>query len=455
MRASRFKLFAAVLLLIIAFQTLAGAQTTTSFDKENLDTYLNKLLEKNKFMGSVAIDSAGKEVYNNSLGFSYIGDKKMKAGEKTKYRIGSVTKTFTTVMIFQLIEEGNLSLSTTLAEFYPQMPQAGSITIKDMLRHQSGLYNFTNASDYPQWMTKERSKKQMLSLFEDQEPQFAPGTQTSYSNTNYVLLGFIIEAITGDSYANQLEKRITDPLNLVNTYYGEKINPKENEAASFRFTDSLWKAMPETDMSVPAGAGAIVSTPDDLTDFMYGLFNGKLVSKESREKMITIRQRLGMGLMQVPFYNLFGYGHNGGIDGFQSHSSYFPSEEVAVAFTANAMDYNMNNILIGILSIYFGREFEIPDFDQSTIILTQKQLQKYVGNYGSDQLPMDIKVFVKDSTLMAQATGQSAFPLNATNQTTMRFERAGIVMEFDSLNSDKYQQFTLNQSGGSFLFKRK
>jgi CubicO group peptidase (beta-lactamase class C family) len=455
MRASRFKLFIAGLLLIAAIPTSANAQSA-SFDKKKLGTYLNKLLEENKFMGSVAIDSAGQEVYNNSLGFSHLEDQKMKADRETKYRIGSVTKTFTAVMIFQLIEEGKLSLSTTLAEYYPQMPQAGSITIEDMLRHQSGLYNFTNSSDYPKWMTEKRSKKQMLALFEDQEPQFAPGTKTSYSNTNYVLLGFIIEDITGDTYANELEKRITDPLNLENTYYGDGINPEENEAASFRFTDSLWKAMPETDMSVPGGAGAIVSTPDDLTDFMQALFNDKLVSKESKEKMTTIEMRLGMGLMQVPFYNSFAYGHNGGIDGFQSHTTYFPQEDVAVAFTANAMDYHMNNILIGILNIYFGRDFDIPDFDQPTIItLTRKEMQKYIGNYGSDQLPMDIKIFVKDSRLMAQGTGQSAFPLTATDQTTMRFERAGIVMEFDSLSSNKYQQFKLNQSGGSFLFRRK
>jgi D-alanyl-D-alanine carboxypeptidase len=127
---------------------------------------------------------------------------------------------------------------------------------------------------------------------------------------------------------------------------------------------------------------------------------------------------------------------------------------VALAFVSNGLNYQMNDIMIGVLSIYFGKEFEIPSFDEKTISLSTEQMKKYVGMYVSDQLPMDIEIFVEKNTLKGQASGQSAFPLTATNKRTLRFNPAGILMEFDSLKNDRYQRFTLNQSGGSFLFKR-
>lgn len=367
MRASKWHILFLGALLAFLFQPVATAQSSQSFDKQKLDTYLNTLAEEDKMMGSVTLDSAGQEVYHKTVGFRA---EDRKSDENTRFRVGSVTKTFTATMILQLIEEDELSLSTKLAEFYPNIPKADSITIANLLRHQTGLYNFTNASDYPDWMTEERSQKQLLELFRDYESQFSPGTQTSYSNTNYVLLGYILEDITGESYAEQLQKRIADPLNLQHTFYGDGIDPSQNEAFSFKFNQGKWEKLPETHMSIPGGAGAVVSTSPELTQFISALFNGELVSQESLNKMTTIEDGLGMGLIKIPFYDTFAYGHNGGIDGFQSNISYFPKEDVTFAFTGNGLDYSMNDILIGTWSIYFGRDFEIPDFDQTTITLS-------------------------------------------------------------------------------------
>lgn len=449
------KQFVIPLLLILLFQAAATAQSNHSFDKQKLDTYLNTLFEEHKFMGTVAIDSAGETVYQKSVGFSQKGEKLEEVDENTIYRIGSITKTFTAAVILQLIEEGKISLSTKLARFYPDLPQADEITIEHLLRHQSGLFNFTNADDYGEWMTEKQSKEQLLKMFRNQEPKFSSGARFSYSNTNYVLLGFIIEDITGDRFAEQIQKRITEPLNLEDTYIGDGIDPKKGEAASFRYTQSGWQKLPETDMSVPRAAGALVSTTEDMIDFMRALFSGKLISEESLQKMVSIEHGYGMGLARVPFNNKTGYGHNGGIDGFISHLSYFPQEDVTLTVVSNGLAYNFNDILIGVLSIYFGEDFEIPSFDVPTITLSSEQKQYFTGDYSSDQLPLDIKVFVKDSVLKAQATGQAAFPLKATNLTTLRFDLAGLVMEFDSLKNKKYQQFILNQAGGKFLFERK
>ncbi|PAU94761.1 peptidase [Aliifodinibius salipaludis] len=454
MRVLRFKNVLLGLLIVVLMQSLALGQSSAIFDKQKLDTYLEKLAEKNKMMGSLTIDSAGSTVYHKSVGFRDV-ENNIQANTDTKYRIGSITKTHTATMIMQLVDEDKLALSTPLAGFYPQIPQAENITIEHLLRHQSGLYNFTNAPDFPDWMTEPRSKEELLQIFYEDDSQFEPGAQASYSNTNYVLLQFILEDITGQSYADLLQDRIVDPLNLQHTHYGDRIEPSENEALSYQYQGKKWRAAPETALSIPGGAGAIVSTNSEMIGFIRALFNGKLVSQQSIDKMTDIEQGLGMGLMRVPFNDRYAFGHNGGIDGFQSHLSYFPEEDVSIALATNGLQHSMNDILIGALSIYFGHDFEIPSFDEKTITLSVEQMKKYVGVYTTDQLLMEIEVFIEGSTLKAQATGQQSFPLTANSETKMRFDQAGVVMEFDSLENGKYQHFTLNQGGGSFPFTRK
>lgn len=456
MRLFRVSYFVLGLFFIagVSSYSTAVAQNGGSFDKQKMTDYLQKLAQEKKLMGSVVIDSAGQQVYQLSLGYKKLSPDSLQSDAETVYRIGSITKMFTAVIIFQLIDEGKITLETKLSSYYPNLPNADQITIQHLLKHQSGLYNFTDAPDYPDWMTQARTKEQMVALFKSHDPQFNPGSKTRYSNTNYVLLGYITEDITDESYRSQLQKRIIAPLNLANTYYGNPIDTPR-EAASFRMVKSKWEAVPQTDMSIPHGAGAIVSTPDDLTDFMQALFNGHLISEASFKEMTNIQERWGMGIMQIPFFDKTSFGHNGGIDGFQSHLSYFPDQDVTLAFTANGLNYSLNDILIGILSIYFGLPFEIPSFNQPTLTLSSSQKQRYIGSFSSGQLPMDIKIFIEKDQLKAQASGQPSFPLTATNDTTLRFDPAGVIMKFDSLSNNKFQRFTLNQSGGSFLFQRK
>ncbi|MDZ7690743.1 MAG: hypothetical protein U5K69_06345 [Balneolaceae bacterium] len=156
--------------------------------------------------------------------------------------------------------------------------------------------------------------------------------------------------------------------------------------------------------------------------------------------------------MKFPFHDKTAYGHNGGIDGFQSNVAYFPNEQVAVALTANALNYSLNDILIGVLSITFGRDFEMPSFEEVT--LTKRQMKQFPGLYSSEQLPMDIEIFIKNEQLFVQATGQSALPLRAASPTTLKSDKVSLSMEFDSLKSGKYAQFTLKQGGVNALFTR-
>ena len=202
-------------------------------------------------------------------------------------------------------------------------------------------------------------------------------------------------------------------------------------------------------MSIPMGAGAIISTPTDLIKFIESLFAGRIISMSSLEKMKTLEDNYGMGIFKVPYNEKIGYGHTGGIDAFRSVLYYFPEEKVAVAITANGQSYTNNDLVIAGLSWYFNRPFTIPSF--KTTVYKTEDLNQYLGEYISTEIALKITVTKEGNNLFAQATGQSAFPLQGFEKDKFEFKQAGIVMEFDT---DK-KQMILKQGGGKYNFTKK
>jgi CubicO group peptidase (beta-lactamase class C family) len=417
-----------------------------NLNKPKLDSLFTLLSQKNKAMGSIAISSKGTIVYQKSIGYSDY-DKKQEATPKTKYRIGSISKMFTTVIIFQLIEEGKLSLETKLNTYFPQIPNSSQITVGNMLNHRSGIHSFTSDADYRNYMTNPKTPEELVSIIAKSKADFKPNEKAAYSNSNFVLLGYIVEKVEGKPFHKVLKERITSKIGLENTYVGEKTSLETGESYSYSYLNT-WIKQPETDMSIPGGAGAIVSTPQDLTKFIESLFAGKLISKGNLELMKTVTEGHGMGMFQIPFGTKKAYGHNGGIDGFVSNLSYFPEESVAVAYCSNGNAYNFNDILIGVLSIYFNKDYKLPTF--STLSLKTEDLDKYLGEYSSTDIPIKITITKKDSVLYGQGTGQPVFPLEATGQDEFKFDPAGIVMEFYPAKNE----MLLKQGGKTYTFKR-
>lgn len=429
------------ILLVVTFAAFAQ-----DLNKAKLDSLFTILAEKEKAMVSVAISKNSSVLYQKAIGFASISDQgNIPATVDTRYRIGSITKMFTAVMVFQLIEEGKLTLPTPLAKYFPSVPNADKITIGNLLNHRSGIHNFTSNPGIMEYMVQPKTQEEMVEFIAKSKSDFEPDTKTDYSNSNFVLLGYIIEKITGKKYPDNLNQRIVSKLQLKNTYYGTKTDLKKNESYSYKKSDK-WVQQPETDMSVPAGAGALVSTPADLNLFITGLFAGKLISTNSLNQMKTIQDGLGMGMIQVPFGTKKGYGHNGGIDGFVSSLYYFQEDGLAVSVCSNGTSYPINDILLAMLSSYYNVPFKIPTF--KTISLKSEDLDKYVGIYSSTMMPLKITVTKNGSELTAQATGQGAFPLNATETDTFAFETAGIVMVFNPSKNE----FTLKQGPGNYLF---
>jgi hypothetical protein len=164
--------------------------------------------------------------------------------------------------------------------------------------------------------------------------------------------------------------------------------------------------------------------------------------------MRTIKDYLGMGLIQIPFYDKTGFGHTGGIDEFRSVFGYFPTGEISFAFTTNGIDFSVNDITITLLSAAYDMPFEIPEF--TIYELTEEDLDMYLGIYASKQLPLKMTITKANNQLFGQGTGQPSFPLEAVGKDKFEFKQAGLMMEFNPTE----KTMILRQRGGIFNFER-
>lgn len=416
------------------------------FDKTKLDLYFDALEANNKFMGSVAVSRNGTIIYSRSTGYADF-ENKIKADENSRYRIGSISKTFTTVLVMKAVEQNKLALDQTIGKYFPSIKNAGKISVENLLYHRSGIHSFTSDSAYLTWNTQPKTEKEMTEIIARAGIDFEPDTKSEYSNSNFVLLTFILEKTFNLPYAALIQEYIVKPAGLSNTSLGGKINTSKKDCKSYKYLDT-WVAEPETDISIPLGAGGIVSTPGDLVKFSDALFGGKLLSSESLEKMKTVKGQYGMGIFNIPFYDRVGFGHTGGIDGFSSVFSHFSDGNVSFAMTCNGSNFNTNNISITLLSAAFNRPYEIPEF--SSNVVSSEELDSYLGVYSSTQIPIKITVTRKNNTLIGQGSGQASFPLEPAGKDKFKFDQADLVMEFNPANNT----MILRQGGAQFEFKR-
>jgi len=150
-------------ILIMALAMGSKFAFSQTFDKTGLDNYFQTLETGERFMGSVAISQNGKIIYSRQIGFSDV-DNKIRLDENTKFRIGSITKTFTAVLVFKAIEEGKIKLTDKIDKYFPTIKNAKKISIGNLLSHRSGIHNFTTNEDYPNWETEKKTEEQMTEI---------------------------------------------------------------------------------------------------------------------------------------------------------------------------------------------------------------------------------------------------------------------------------------------------
>lgn len=431
-----------ILFLFLSLATFAQEATASL---ARIDSLLNHLNEHDKFMGSLCIMQGDEVVFKEAYGYSE-ATKGIRANGGTKYKIGSISKTFTATMIMQLVEEKKILLTTKLSRFFPKIENADKITIEHLLYQRTGIKDYANAdATLTDVLGKPNIKELIIKKIENYTSNFVPDTKHEYSNSNYFVLGLIVEKVTKKTYADNLKKRIADVLGLKNTYYtSEKTDVTKRESYSYAFNGEYWDKIDEWNNDIAFSSGGIISTPEDLTLFNRELFKGKLVSLPSVELMKTLKDTYGMALIRFPFGERKFFGHNGKIEGFESTMGYYQQDDMTISLLSNGVNYSQNDIMLGILSIYYKSPYRFPVFET----LNPEKIKDYVGTYASKDIALKVTIFEKNGALYGQATGQPEFPLTYADEDLFYFQAGNIEMEF-STNS-----FVLKQGRNKFNFMK-
>ncbi len=370
--------------LLLSSSTVIFAQThVAETQTEKIDQLLSKYQEYGQFNGSALVALDGKVILKKGYGFANM-EWKIPNQPNTKHRLGSITKQFTAVLVLQLANQGKVDLQANLSTYLPDYPKeaGGKITVHQLLTHTAGVPNYTSFPDF--FTTKSRnphSIKELVGIFSDLPLDFTPGSQFSYSNSGYVLLGVIIEKVTGKTYEATLKEMIFDPLGMTNTGYDHHDRIIENRASGYEKAGSAYVNADYLDMSIPYAAGSMYSTVEDLLRWDQALYTEKVLPKKY------------MDLMFTPYVEAFGmhygYGwsvgkiplgetgieqdiitHGGGINGFNTLITRLPENKEVIILLNNTGGANLNDMSQGINSIINGQPYELPKQSVATAVVT-------------------------------------------------------------------------------------
>ncbi len=274
------------------------------------------------------------------------------------FEIGSISKTITAVGILQLRERGLIDLDDTIEPFFRDFPRAGEITVRDLLQHSSGIHELTDIEEFSNNMRRDWSPQELIEITSEFELDFAPGTSAQYSNINFILLGLIIEELTGIPYDEYIADNILGPLGMGNSMLGSRKTLVYGRASGYRLSEGVLENAEYESLVSPFASGAMISTSEDLVKLTRVFTPDLLLSKQSIDEMIsqTVLRNgelwpndksmtYGLGLDMLYFFDRFVPGKTGGISGFNSYFLYLPDRDLAVAVTAN-LDDSLREIVL-------------------------------------------------------------------------------------------------------------
>lgn len=446
--------------MLLGVPAIRSAAAQQRFDRAQLDSVLNALATHNRVMGSVVIAKGGVPVYSRVLGHrALMQTTPVRPDDATMYRVGSISKMFTAVIIHQLIEKRQLSLDTPVSKFYPSLPNADRLTIRLLLSHTSGLPPYPRNVDYGDPKSPIRRPADRAALLKSLAPdalEFAPGTRRQYSNANYILLGFIAERVTGVSYAELVNERIVKVASLNRTRVGDTVREGNNEARSFDWSDGRWTPHPEEHLSNAAGAGAIVSTGADLARFAFQLFGSeRLIGRTTRSVLTsplvadlpTSTGGVGVGSIALGTLHRTIYQHDGRVDGFSSLLTYVPADSLSISVLLNGVNYPLVRVFRAAIRSYYGLPVAVPSF--AAVPLPAAARTRFAGRFFCARSGMTIDIRAGRTRLEVQAKGQEPFEVDATSANSFTHTDSGIILEFSVGSDGTVSGFDLLQRAGT------
>jgi CubicO group peptidase (beta-lactamase class C family) len=436
--------------LVLVFSAFCSSQQTPQTDPApRMEQIVQSYVASKTFMGSVLVARDGKALLDKSYGFANL-EWQVPNAPTTKFRLGSLTKQFTAASILLLEERGKLKIDDPIKKYMPDAPAAwDKITFFHLLTHISGIPSFTGFPDYRKREWETMTPQQLVDWFRDKPLEFEPGTKWNYSNSGYVLLGYLIEKISGQSYADFVQQNIFTPLGMKDSGYDSNAAVIERRAAGY----SRGKNGPENagfvNMTIPLSAGGLYSTTEDLLRWEQGLLGGKLLSSASLAKMTTpFKQDYAFGLGVTTENGHKVIAHNGGIEGFNTSLAYYPDDKLVVAVLCNLNGNAPDAIASALGKVAHGEKVVLPS-ERKEIALSPQTLQKYVGSYEltfpGQNVPLVITL--EEGKLLAQLGQQPKFPIFAESETLFFYKVVDAQLEFAKNEKGEITGVVLHQNG--------
>lgn len=416
--------------LLLLFTTILSITMYAQTKEEKLYQLMEAYFNINKLNGSVLVTQNGKILLNRGYGLRNISDR-LPNDTNTVFQVGSLTKQCTATLILKLEEMKRLNVTDKLSRFFPDYPNGNSITIENLLNHTSGIFNYTDDRVFMQTAAmKPVTQEIMLASFKDKPLKFSPGSNWEYSNSNYILLGYIIEKITNKPYEKVVQEMIFNPLKMTSSGFSFRELKNNNKAIGYTIyskdagTESL-----EFDPTVSYAAGAMYTTTSDLYKWQKGMSLHKIISGASFDRATT------------PNKNNYGYGnyilningkkllaHGGLTFGYSSYLGRIDQDDISIIILNNIMNTSINDIAKDVMNILYDKPYKLPA-PIKEVTLSLEKLNSYIGSY---QIAPQVSVVitVEEGKLFGQATGQDKILLTAQKEDCFFIRGADVRLEF-------------------------
>jgi CubicO group peptidase (beta-lactamase class C family) len=366
---------------------------------------------------AVAVVKGRDTLLYKAYGFADL-ENRVAATPQSVFRIGSVTKQFTSAAVMQLVEQGKLSLDDDITKYLPQVPTHGrKVLVRHLLNHTSGIPSYTDVPEFGRVSRLDLPHDSLLAVIAKDSLQFEPGSHVYYNNTGYFILGMLIEKITGKTYGDYLAENIFRPNGLAATTYCDTRRIIPHRAQGYQMGQRGLENAPFLSMDLPYAAGSLCSTIGDLVAWTKLLNDGRIVSAASFREMITSARltsgrpmNYGFGLMPDTLGGHRVIQHGGGINGFISHVMYLPQDTLTVVVLANTSPAPSEPVATAIARAVLGLPAATPT-PPKDLPLSAADRAKYVGNYAltfPDGAPRHVKVVDENDALWLTMTGARA-----------------------------------------------
>ena len=443
------------LLLAFSIQDAYAQRVNIPADlSAKIDAYVRPYVDSNNFSGAILVAQGDKILFRRGYGLANY-ELAVPNTPETRFHIASISKSFTAAAVLMLERRAQLSAGDPLSKFIPDYPNADKITLHDLLTHRSGIPNVNNLPVYTERSRMRLSLPEIIQLFKHEPLDYAPGARFHYSNSNYNLLAFVIEKVSGQTYGAFLRQNIFQPLAMTGTGNDDGSDQLIENRASGYVPAGMQEVenAPYLNWSIKTGNGSLYSTVDDLYKWDRALYTDKVLGARSREKMFTDYGGFGYGWFVRQQFGRRVTAINGRSPGFTSSLERFVDDDVCIALAANTYSGLTQTMADDLAAIVFQQKYQVP---KAGVAISPALMERYAGRYqfGADfSFNPNALVTVENTKggLRMQSGGSTSYLLpQADNQFVDRLYGGNVRFEFSGKEVTKLiwsfgQAFTANR----------